>query len=378
MAAGTLCVIHLSDSNGFWIALACLAGLAVGTGLFLSGFRMLRYKRMILDTPLSKIHSASMGLVEVTGTPTGPNTLAAPVTGAPCYFYRVQAWQWQESGKDHEWKKVLDESLCVPFFLEDSTARVLIDSQGAEMDVHRSFSDEIGASFLKSRDLLPENIRGFLVKRGLVPYEKIKIEERIIQPGFPLFVFGTLGDNPSRGSWEPRPHHAGGGASPFNIHFSGGPGLGITLQSTRIGSQPGPLNGAMVNALTHIPGAQVERFQMQRPAGGGPSVIPAAAAETLQRLGVNIPAGVVTQSTSAATLIEDNAPANPRDPSFDLHPSAAISKGERGDPFTISWHSQKEVVRSLAWKSTLYIWGGPVLAIAALYFLLLDWGFISL
>src|SRR5271157_402186 len=200
MAAGTLCVIHLSDSNGFWIALACLAGLAVGTGLFLSGFRMLRYKRMILDTPLSKIHSASMGLVEVTGTPTGPNTLAAPVTGAPCYFYRVQAWQWQESGKDHEWKKVLDESLCVPFFLEDSTARVLIDSQGAEMDVHRSFSDEIGASFLKSRDLLPENIRGFLVKRGLVPYEKIKIEERIIQPGFPLFVFGTLGDNPSRGS----------------------------------------------------------------------------------------------------------------------------------------------------------------------------------
>ncbi|HEY1483997.1 MAG TPA: hypothetical protein VGF19_14800, partial [Candidatus Acidoferrum sp.] len=66
------------------------------------------------------------------------------------------------------------------------------------------------------------------------------------------------------------------------------------------------------------------------------------------------------------------------EPAFELHPSAAISKGEHGQPFTISWHSQKEVAGSLAWKSALCIWGGPVLAIASLYLLLVLGGSVSL
>ena len=367
-----------SSSDGFWIVLFCLAGAAIGTFLFFKGFHMLRYKRLILDTPLSRIHSASMGLVEITGTPTGPKTLTAPVTGAPCFYYRVQAWQWEESGKNHEWKQVLDESLCMPFFLKDSTGRMLINPQGADMDVHRSFSDEIGASFFNSRGLLPENVRNFLVKRGLVPYEKIKVEERIIQPGFPLFVFGTLGDNPAPASWDPLPHLAGGGASPFNIQFSWGPRLGITLQSTRIASQPGPLNSAMLNALSRVPGAQVRCLEIQRGPGSGAPMLPDAAAESLRSVGVNVPPGILDGSSVAVAVINDNAPANPSAPLFDPHPSAAISKGGRGDPFTISWHSQKEVVRALAWKSMLYIWGGPVLAVASLYFLLLYWNLIAL
>jgi hypothetical protein len=346
MLAATL--FRFSSFDGVWVVLLCLAGAAIGTYLFFNGFRMLRYKRLILNTPLSRIHSASIGLVEVTGTPIGPKTLAAPVTGTACYFYRVKAWQWQESGKDHEWKQVLDESLYLPFFLEDSTGRMLIDPQGADMDVHRSFSDEIGASFFRSRDLLPENIRDFLVKRGLVPYEKIKIEERVIQPGFPLFVFGTLGDNPAPASWEPRPYFAGRGASSFDLKFSGGPGLGITWQSAKTGSQ--------------------SRL----------ALIPDRVAENLRRSGVNIPASMVAPSAVTATALVDTPPADPGAPSFDLHPSAAISRGERGEPFTISWHSQKEVVQALAWKSTLYIWGGPVLAIASLYFLLFYWDLISL
>ena len=104
----------------------------------------------------------------------------------------------------------MDESCYLPFFLEDITGRVLVNPQGTEMDVHRSFSDEISASYFRTRDSLPELIRDFLVKRGQVPYEKIKIEEHIIEPGYPLFVFGTLRDNPEQVSWTPQPHVAGG------------------------------------------------------------------------------------------------------------------------------------------------------------------------
>jgi E3 Ubiquitin ligase len=354
MLAESLWMFYLSSSDSFWFVAAGSAGVVIGPFLFFTGFRMLRYKRMILDTPLSKIHSASIGLVEILGTATGPNTLAAPVTGDPCYYYRVQAWQWQESGNKHEWKRVLDESLYLPFFLEDSTGHVLINPQGAEMDVHKSFNDEIGASFFNTRDLLPPNVRNFLVNRGLVPYEKIKVEERIIQPGFPLFVFGTLGDNPASASWSPRPHVAGGGASSFNIQLSAGPGFRITFRRTKTSSQPRLLNKVVTSALGHIPAVQLERSEMQ------------------------MPAGVPTKSPAAVAVANGDAPANPPAPSFDLHPSVAISKGERGEAFTISWHSQKEVLQSLAWKSTLCIWGGPILGIACLYFLLLYWKFISL
>jgi E3 Ubiquitin ligase len=378
MLAGTLSLSHSSTSIGFYFVLASLAGVVIGPLLFFIGFRMFRYKRMILNTPLSKIHSASVGLVEVTGSPTGPKTLAAPVTGDPCYYYRVQAWQWQESGKNHVWKQVLDESLYLPFFLEDSTGRVLIDPQGAEMDVHRSFTDEIGASFFNSRDLLPVNVRDFLVKRGLVPYEKIRVEERSIQPGYPLFVFGTLGDNPARGSWEPRPHFAGGGGSSFNLQLSDGPGLGISFGKTTLNNQPRPLNDVAMNARSHLPGTQVQRFEMKIPLGGGLPVISNGAAVVMNRTSGSFAVRAISQSSAGVTILDSNAPANPSTSSFDLQPSSAISKGERKDPFTISCHSQKEVVQSLAWKSTLYIWGGPVLGTASLYFLLLYWGFISL
>jgi hypothetical protein len=60
-----------SSSNTKWI-LACLAGIVASAVLFFKGFRMLRFKRLILGTPPSRIYSASIGLVEVTGTPVGP------------------------------------------------------------------------------------------------------------------------------------------------------------------------------------------------------------------------------------------------------------------------------------------------------------------
>jgi hypothetical protein len=177
------CLIVLLGSGNMGLILVAVGGTFGGLYLFYQGFRMLRFKRMILGTPLSRIHSASIGLVEVTGTPMGPYVLTAPVTGDPCYYYRVQAWQWVEPDNKHAWKAVLDESMFVPFFLEDSTGRVLVNPQGAQMDIHRSFSDEIGAVIFSTPGLCPPHVRDFLAMRGLIPAEKIKVEERVISPG---------------------------------------------------------------------------------------------------------------------------------------------------------------------------------------------------
>lgn len=301
-------------SNSAGLAVVAALGSAGGVYLFVKGFRLLRFKRMILDTPLSRIHSASIGLVEVTGNPVGPYVLKAPVTGDPCYYYRVRAFQWVETGNNkHEWKSVLDESLCVPFFLEDTTGRVLVDPQGAQMDVHRSFSDEINSSVFRMSGVCPPNVRDFLAKRGLVPADKIKLEERIIPQGFPLFVFGTLGENPTENSWSAYPHKS----SSLNLNAPLGFSLNISVGSFGNSPQFGVTSAA-----------------------------------------VTLPSQAAAPSSAKSSFGD-----------FDLHPSAAISKGERHEPFAISGHSQREVVGKLAWQSTACIWGGPLLALACLYFL---------
>ena len=99
--------------------LMLLSAVAIAGGLyfFIRGFRLLSRKRLVLNTPASKIRSASLGLVEVSGRATGPYSLPAPITGSPCYLYRTIVWRQDEESKSHEWKKVAEESLNVFFFL---------------------------------------------------------------------------------------------------------------------------------------------------------------------------------------------------------------------------------------------------------------------
>src|SRR5579859_3611360 len=56
------------------VNLLAIAAVGAGAGLYLfyRGFCLLQRKRLILNTPASKIRSASMGLVEVNGVAKGP------------------------------------------------------------------------------------------------------------------------------------------------------------------------------------------------------------------------------------------------------------------------------------------------------------------
>jgi len=349
-------------SGGFWFVVVAGAGAILGIYLFWSGFRKLRFKRMILNTPLSRIRSASIGLVEVNGTPVGPKVLTAPVTGDPCFYYRVQAWQWTQSGDEHAWKPVLDESLYVPFFLEDSTGQVLVDPQGADMDVHRSFVDEVESSVFRQPELVPPLLRDFLVKRGLIPYDKIKIEEHILPQDFPLFIFGTLGENTTGNSWSPRPHFSLSSTGGLDFNFNGGSGFNIALNlgsSSR--NRPTGQVAALMEIYNRVAASQGQANTYSMPGG---SVQTVTVDRTLAATRENAPPGAALRVNSSLQPSSNKAFG-----AFDLHPSAAISKGERHEPFTISWHSQREIVGKLAWQSAACIWGGPLLTLICLWFL---------
>ena len=383
--------IALSSGMGVWPPLIAMLGAAGGVFLFLSGFRMLRYKRLILNTPFSKIRSASIGLVEVNGMPVGPRTLTAPITGAPCFYYRARAWQWKESGKDSKWDLVVDESMFVPFFLEDSTGNVLVNSQGADLDVHRSFKEEVSASFFRKGGPVPQSVQDFVISRGIIPTDKIRLEEQIIPPSYPLFVFGTLGENRLVDSWTPQAHANHSGLSfdfdaqgPLNVKmtysFSGNGAIGKAIQSwigagvPRAVTNPWGIDVSNGNRLLVVPlglgrasgiGGNVDALSALSAGQSGDGKASPAAQNLLemarQRLQAQVSAALQSQAATTSGQVSDKE--------FDLRGHVAIGKGERNEPFTISSHSQREVVQALAWKSVALIWGGPLLALACGYFL---------
>jgi len=361
-----LALFRYSRNDGIIIA---VIGVFAGLYLFYRGFRLLQRKRLILNTPASKIRSASMGLVEINGLAVGPYTMIAPVTGVACYYFHTTAWQWQQRGKNSQWVRVADESLHVPFFLDDNTGRVLVDPQGAEMDLHRDFHDEFSTTLFSSSLGIPPNIAGFLARHGVSTDKKIKIDEYCIKPKNALFILGTLAQNPGL-TVSARPVRSlTAEQNALSLRIPDISGLSLDTDVTTAGkmlssafrSQPTP-PARIYLAAKHPTQAPDEAQQQKTTAALIMAGItnPAAWAAA----GLLNPAVVATPSSTSAGAAAAAATAPEQ---FDLHPPVVLMQGTHNPTFLISWHSQRDVVGSLSWKSALMIWGGPALTLLCAY-----------
>jgi hypothetical protein len=359
-----LALFRYSRNDG--IAFAVIGAFA-GVYLFYRGFRLLQRKRLILNTPASKIRSASMGLVEINGLAAGPYTILAPITSVPCYYFHTTAWQWQREGRNSKWVKVADESLHVLFFLDDNTGRVLVDPQGAEMDIHRDFHDEFSTSLFSSTLGFPSNIAGFLARHGVSTDTKIKIDEYCIKPKNALFILGTLAQNPG-------------------LSVSATPIRSLTAEQHALSLHIPEMSGLSPNTDVATAGTMLfsafknEPDRIQLAGSKSPNQISDPAQQqkitaALVKAGITNPAAwaaaglmnpaIVATPASASTGA--GAAAAPALEQFDSHPPVVLMKGAHDPAFVISWHSQRDVVRSLSWKSTLMIWGGPALTLLCAY-----------
>lgn len=366
------------------LAVYAVIGIVAGIVLFYRGFRMLQFKRLVLNTPFSKIRSASMGLVEVSGTATGPQTIPAGITGAACYYYCATAWELRQSGNSRQWKKVAEETLYVPFFVDDSTGRLMVEPQGADLDVHRTFRDEFDKSLFGS-NMFPENVTQFLARNGVGASGNIRLEEHCIEPGYPLFILGTLAQNSNRANSAPATHvlvptSSIRSRSSFSFSFGSTNGWfqGLTgISTTAFGS-----------SATQIPMSRVADAPPERIAASA-TVAPGNWSSVSMDNVHPPPKGTEAQAPSrefaprAATAVAERPQATaqqqpaipPQSAGFDMHPTVVLAKGAGNDPFAISSQSQRDVVRALAWKSTAYIWGGPLLTMICFYILseILGW-----
>ena len=370
------------------VAVWCAIGFCAGIGLFIYGFRLLQRRRLILDTPFSKIRSAPMGLVEISGQAVGPYTMVAPITARSCYYYRTLVWEYKQRGKNREWVKVAAESKHLPFFVDDNTGRLLVDPRGADLDLHRDFEQEFCDSFFTTKDPTPANVTAFLARHGVATRNKIKVEEFCIKPKNALFILGTLAENPSL-EVTPEPvenyediRSAGSGGFSFSINsfsistnmFGGNRDasfderfaerFNVSPQQTR--TSP----GVVVSTRTLAPPQDQKVADALLNAGISSPAAWAAAGVTL----AGTAAGVQVAADPSAPVNVLSNPSNTEGSSsangFDPHPRVVLMRGANNKTFMISWRSQREVAQSLGWKSTLMIWGGPVLALLSLYFFL--------
>ncbi len=384
----TVCLFLLIPIK--YLSILLSVAIAVGLYFFFLGFRELAGKRALLTIPTSKIRNASRGLVEVSGVAAGSCTTPAPITGEPCFLYRTTAWQHCE-GKRNEWEKVAEETLHLPFFIDDSTGQLLIEALGADLDLHPRFRREYVVSLLDVDDA-PPSVGVFLSRHGIALDRDLRIEERLIKAEDTLFVAGTLTENPGV---QVRP------SAPCSDVGTdvGNPVRDTVLNMLLDNDRPTP---ARNNSFELVPAPQIIRLA----SGPAPSSTremsqQAKIAAALTRAGMATPqpwssaelpheavaveeqesVPPATVSSRSEVRLPEACPNealpdedHPESSDFNLSPPVVLMKGAN-DPFVISFRSQKEIVTVLAWKSAAMVCGGTALMLLGLYVL---WAHIGL
>ena len=127
------------------LEVAVVVGFGAGLVWFFKGFRDYREFRVLEDTPEMPIRSIPMGLVHVHGKAAGEQRVTSPVTGTPCFFYKVDIERWVTDKSGGHWSHAATDAEGVGFYLEDATGKVLVDAHGAEYDLILTTKRETGS-----------------------------------------------------------------------------------------------------------------------------------------------------------------------------------------------------------------------------------------
>lgn len=184
----------MSDSDLMEIGMGMTFG---GLALLVLSLYFWKRLNLIKNTPTSKVRSLAMGFVEVYGEviPAKGTILKSPLTNQDCVYYKYTIEEYRKSGKNSKWVTIKSGNKSVPFYLKDNTGIVLVNPQGASVNVKRDYS-------LKPRGNLPASINKFLIDnnikyKGFLGLKRnLRFREYKIEPGNKVFIMGTAADNP--------------------------------------------------------------------------------------------------------------------------------------------------------------------------------------
>ncbi len=157
-----------------------------GPVMFAHGYTAWRRRRLIADTPTSKIRSMAMGLVEVTGAVSPRSAAEAPFSGKPCVFWKVDISTRGRNG----WTVIHRETSSQPFYLRDETGLALVFPQGADTELAGGVEEVCTGIMLP--DCYAEYLRTHPTVLGpFARFGELRFRETLVEEGYALYVLGT-------------------------------------------------------------------------------------------------------------------------------------------------------------------------------------------
>jgi hypothetical protein len=190
------------ESNSGDILGILILGFLGGLWLIYSGMKTFLFVQKIKNTPTSKVGSAAVGMVELSGKARSRGNLKSPVSGVPCGYWKITAEYWHSS-KNSGWRQFYQDHSSCPFFLEDETGRMLVDPAYAKVDIPE---DAAFQGYISGRGfwgMKHEKIDARVLKfiRGLCKSDKaafkvhehndVRVTESFIADGDEIYILGT-------------------------------------------------------------------------------------------------------------------------------------------------------------------------------------------
>lgn len=175
-----------ADDFWIWTIILLISSIA---GFFLA-FKYTNSKRIIEDTPTSKIRSAAQGYLELIGHGhlMEGQPIVSPLTGSTCTWYNFKVEEHRQSGKNSNWvtiRKGISDEL---FLIKDETGQCIIDPEGANVTV-RDKNVWHGSTANPSPGLFSAPKKsGFF--SGITVGKKYRYTEKLLHPGESLYAIG--------------------------------------------------------------------------------------------------------------------------------------------------------------------------------------------
>jgi len=371
-------------------------GACGGVYLFFKGFRIYRELRVVEDTPEIPIRSIPMGFVRVHGKATGEQSVTSPITGTPCFFYKVDIEKWEVKDRSGSWSHYRTDTDGVRFYLADATGKALVDAGSAELDLPKTGMREIGGRGPGARSSgSASSIRSGATEEDLRRYvSQVGVKSIGSLVGRGLAAFGPLRDPVTERKRQVAVEMLGQGfGSPEFIQKA--MALQRPLIARRLeamGPQADPVRELgrreMMEAFNHPVGSaefvehlqrvmetqhdpeQMQKFMrgmelMQHAQEGGLAAIMPAASGRYRFTEYCLVPG---QSYEVAGTCVENP-----DPK-DEHDRNMIVKGQSERTFLISYRTDKQVETNLRRRAALCVFGGAGLSIVCVALLLLKFG----
>ena len=373
-----------------------MLGACGGVYLFFKGFRVYREFRVVEDTPEMPIRSIPMGLVRVHGKATGEQRMTSPITGTPCFFYKVDIEKWEVKNNSGSWSHYRTDTDGVRFYLADGTGKVLVDTHAAELDLLKTGMREIGGKGLGSGSPGSASSIGASEEDLRRYVSQVDVKRIGSFVGHGLAALGPLSDpDKERKRQAVVEMFAQGFGSPEFVQKAMAfekPPIARRLEAMGPQSDPAREQGRreMIEAFNHPVGSaefvehmrrvmeikhdpeQMQKFiqsmeSMQRAQQGGlAATMPAASGRYRFTEYCLVP----DQTYEVTGTCVENP--NPKDE----HDRNMIVKGQSEPTFLISYRTDKQVESNLRRRAALYVFGGAGLSIVCVALLLLRFGWL--